>query len=44
MSWLALVTTQPPIQRVIGLLSQGVKHPGREVDHLPASRAEVKNE
>jgi hypothetical protein len=34
--------TQPPIQRVQGALSLGVKWPGHEDDHTPPSRAEVK--
>jgi hypothetical protein len=36
--------TQPPIQRVPGALSMGVKQPGREADHSLPSSAEVKNE
>jgi hypothetical protein len=39
----ALGPTQPPIQWVPGVLSLGVKRPGREADHLPPSSAEVKN-
>jgi hypothetical protein len=35
--------TQPPIQRVPGALSLGVKRPGREADHSPPSTAEFKN-
>jgi hypothetical protein len=35
--------TQPPIQRLPGALSPGVKCPGREADHSPQSRAKVKN-
>jgi hypothetical protein len=35
--------TQPPIQWVPGVLSLGVKRPGRETDHLPPSSAEIKN-
>jgi hypothetical protein len=35
--------TQPPIQRVPGPLSPGVKMPVREADHSPPSSAEVKN-
>jgi hypothetical protein len=35
--------TQPPIQWVPGAPSLGVKRPGREVEHSPPSRAEVKN-
>jgi hypothetical protein len=38
----ALGPTQPPIQRLLGTLSLGVKRPGREADHLPPSSAEVK--
>jgi hypothetical protein len=37
----ALGQTQPPIQRVPGALSLGVKWPGREADHSPPSSAEV---
>jgi hypothetical protein len=33
--------SQPPIQRVPGALSVGVKRPGREVDHSRPSSAEV---
>jgi hypothetical protein len=33
----------PPIQRVPGDLSPGVKRPGREADHIPLSSTEVKN-
>jgi hypothetical protein len=39
----ALGPTQPPIQWVPAAFSLGVKRPGREVDHLPPSSAEVKN-
>jgi hypothetical protein len=39
----ALGYTQPPIQWVTGVLSLGVKRPGREGDHSPPSSAEVKN-
>jgi len=39
-SW--LWPTQPPNQWVPGSLSFGVKRPGREADHSPASNAEVK--
>jgi hypothetical protein len=39
----ALGPTQPPIQWVPGALSLGVKWPGREADHSPPSRADVKN-
>jgi hypothetical protein len=38
----ALGLTQPPIQWIAGALSLGVKRPGREADHSPPSRAEVK--
>jgi hypothetical protein len=38
----ALGPTQPPIQRVPGALSLGVKRPGSEADHSPPSSAEVK--
>jgi hypothetical protein len=37
-----LRSTQPPIQRVPGALSPGVKRSGREVDHSPPTSAEVK--
>jgi hypothetical protein len=32
--------TQPPIQWVPGVLSLGIKRPGREADHSPLSRTE----
>jgi len=35
--------TQPPIQRVPEDLCLEVKRPGREADHSPPSRDEVKN-
>jgi hypothetical protein len=38
----ALGPTQPPIQWVPGVLSLGLKRPGREADHSPPSSAEVK--
>jgi hypothetical protein len=38
----ALGFTQPPIQWVRGAISPGVKQPGHEVDHSPATSAEVK--
>jgi hypothetical protein len=38
----ALGPTHPPIQRVPGALSPGVKRPGHEADHLPPTNAEVK--
>jgi hypothetical protein len=34
--------TQPPIQWIPGVLSLGVKRPGREADHSPPPSAEVK--
>jgi hypothetical protein len=36
-------STQPPIQRVPGAVSLGVKRPGRETDYSPPSSAEVNN-
>jgi hypothetical protein len=38
----ALGPTHPPIQRVPGALSLGIKRPGREADQSPPSSAEVK--
>jgi hypothetical protein len=38
----ALGPTQPLIQWVLGVLSLGVKQPGREADHSLPSSAEVK--
>jgi hypothetical protein len=38
----ALGPTQSPIQWVPGALSPGVKRPGREADHSPATSAVVK--
>jgi hypothetical protein len=38
----ALGPTQPLIQWVPGVLSLGVKRPGREADHSPPSSVEVK--
>jgi hypothetical protein len=38
----ALGPTQPPIQRVLGTLSPGVKRLGCEADHSPPASAEVK--
>jgi hypothetical protein len=35
--------TQPPIQWVLRAIFRGVKWPGREADHSPASNAEVNN-
>jgi hypothetical protein len=37
------LTTQTRIQCVPGLLSTGIKRPGREANHSPPSSAEVKN-
>jgi hypothetical protein len=42
MSRPALGPTQPPIQWVPGVLSMGVKRPGRGADHSPPSSAEVR--
>jgi hypothetical protein len=40
----ALGPTQPPVQRVPGVLSPGVKvRPGRDADHSSPSSAEVNN-
>jgi hypothetical protein len=41
-SGMALEPIQPPIQRVPGAFSLEGKRPGREADHSPSSRAEVK--
>jgi hypothetical protein len=38
----ALGSTQPPIQRVQGVLSPGVKRQRREAVHSPSTSAEVK--
>jgi hypothetical protein len=38
----ALGSTQPPIQRMPGALSAGVRRPEREVDHSPETSAEIK--
>jgi hypothetical protein len=35
--------TQPPVQRVTGALSPGLKRPESEVGHSPPFSAEVKN-
>jgi hypothetical protein len=35
--------SQPPIKRVPGVVSPGVKRPGREADYSPPSTAEVNN-
>jgi len=37
-------STQPRIQWLPGLLTSGVKRPGREADHSPPSSAEIKIE
>jgi hypothetical protein len=42
-SRMALRPTQLPIQREIGVISLGVKEPGRETDHSSPSSAEIKN-
>jgi hypothetical protein len=42
-SRMALGPTQPPIQWVPEAVSLEVKRPGRETDHSPTSRAEIKN-
>jgi hypothetical protein len=42
-SWPALKPTQPPIRRVSGAISPGVKRPKREADHLPPSSLKVRN-
>jgi hypothetical protein len=39
----ALGATQPPIQRVLGTISPGVKRLRSEADHSPPSNVEVKN-
>jgi hypothetical protein len=39
----ALGSTQSPMQWVPGALSPRVKRPGREADHSPQARGEVKN-
>jgi hypothetical protein len=43
MSGLALEPTQPAVQQVPEFFLR-IKGPGHEVDHLPPSSAEVKNE
>jgi hypothetical protein len=40
---LALGPTQAHMQLVPGVLTLGVKRPGREADHSPPSSADVKN-
>jgi hypothetical protein len=42
-SRLVLGPTQPPVQRVQGSLSLGVKRLGREADHSPLTSAKVEN-
>jgi hypothetical protein len=41
-SRLALVSSQPPNQRLLGALSSGIKRQGREADHSPPASAEIK--
>jgi hypothetical protein len=41
-SRLALGSTQPLIQWIMGVLSPGIKRPRREADHSPPTSAEVK--
>jgi hypothetical protein len=41
-SRLTLGSTQPPIEWVPGILSPGVKQPGREANHSPPTSAQVK--
>jgi len=43
MSKPALRPTQPPVQRVPGVLSLGIKQLGHEGDHLSSCSAEVEN-
>jgi len=43
MSILAVGSTQPPIQWVLGILSPRVKWPRHEADHSPPSSTKVKN-
>jgi hypothetical protein len=43
MTRLVLQTIQPLIQRKLGVISLGVKQPGREADHPSPSCAELKN-
>jgi hypothetical protein len=38
----ALEAIQPPIQWVPGVLSLGIKRPGRDADHSHPTKAEVK--
>jgi len=38
---MALEPTQPPLQWVRGILSQNVKRPDYEFEHLPISSAKV---
>lgn len=42
-SWPVLGSTQPPSQRVPGVLSPGIKRLGLAADHSPPSSAEVKS-
>jgi len=39
----ALGPNQPPIHCVQEVVTLAVRRPGREIDHSPPSRAEVKN-
>jgi len=39
----ALRPTQPPIQWIAGVLSLGIKRPGREADHSPPTSGEIRN-
>jgi hypothetical protein len=42
-AWLALVSTQPPVQLILGIISLRVKWPGYEHDFVSSSSAEVEN-
>jgi hypothetical protein len=44
MPWSSLGLTQPPIQRVPGILLRGIKRPGRDAYYPPWSSAKFKNE
>jgi hypothetical protein len=39
----ALGPTQPPFQRILEVISSGVKRPGDKINHAPPPSAEVKN-
>jgi len=43
MNYVRLLPTHPPIQWVLGALSEGVKLLGREADHPLSFSTEVKN-